>query len=721
MMRSASVRMHDTVEMKFLGPASGIAIARLVMQLAKQFTDAKSIKDIVPDVEAAQSKSLYEQEQAKPTSKVYPVTSNVAAPDLPNRSLADILVQLYKLKVQPMYPALHEPTLDRDFELVYTTPEEATDFQNFTVRMVIAISLQKMDTQYAGLADSFYLAALRFMRPCVQKMDITSLQCFALMAEYSLLTPTRTAIYFVMGIALRLVQSLGFHEEKGITHNKDGTRATALEIDMRRRMFWCIFVMECGLAHALGRPCILATNQDHIDVQWFEMCEDKYITDAGIDPAAQPTLKKWITIHFFKMRLLQLEIRRKLYLRKRPEPKDDSDPWFIQMDAKLAAWRDASPDNDSGSGLDKRWHVGRYNTMIVFLCRPSPQIPRPSLAAAIKCFDACEYNIHMQRDQITRKNVDLTWIFTQSLFMAINTLLWSLSYVEIRKNHTRASVESLLDVAMEGIKLASERWPGVSSAVQLYQNLILAIMKIYEKDDDVPIAATTPSDAASPSIVSTEALNRSRATTPATVASSSVATPPERSAPPFGYLNHAHISSVEQAPPQPWHHDPSQPQFQSVSAAFAPGLATYDAQIPLPHLSQHISGQLLDPYSQISTLPEFTPEITVPGWNNLYYPGQHADLYSSPHSLHDNLAGPVLSSPYTNDLLNPSTAFGNNPNYQQHTPQFWDLDASAFGNGLSQSQQQELMHTLESQGMEDIQHMITSSMAAMAAMAPKRG
>ena len=48
-------------------------------------------------------------------------------------------------------------------------------------------------------------------------------------------------------------------------------------------------------------------------------------------------MKKWIAVHFFKMRMLQLEIRRTLYLRKRPEPRSDTDPWFIQMDAKLQA------------------------------------------------------------------------------------------------------------------------------------------------------------------------------------------------------------------------------------------------------------------------------------------------------------------------------------------------------------------------------------------------
>jgi hypothetical protein len=99
-----------------------------------------------------------------------------------------------------MYPVLHEPTLDKDIDAAYYTPDQASPYQHFVCRMVIAISMQKIDTQHAGLADSFYLAALKYLEPVVRPMDLKTLQCFALMAEYSLLTPTRTAIYYVVGI-----------------------------------------------------------------------------------------------------------------------------------------------------------------------------------------------------------------------------------------------------------------------------------------------------------------------------------------------------------------------------------------------------------------------------------------------------------------------------------------------------------------------------------------
>lgn len=252
-----------------------------------------------------------------------------------------------------MYPIFHEPTFAKDVEAVYNG--STNPYQNFCLRMVIAISLQRMDTQYAGLADSYYLSALQFLEASIRPMDLKTLQCFALIAGYSLLTPTRTAVYYIIGLAVRLAQALGLNEEKTITRSRGGQYADPLEVDMRRRVFWIILVMEFGLAHSLGRPSIFATHQDHIDVNYFELVDDQYITRNGILPAPQASLKKWIAIHFFKMRMLQLEIRRTLYQRKRAEPKDDQAPWFKQMEAKMVAWRDASPEMDGGSGLNKTW------------------------------------------------------------------------------------------------------------------------------------------------------------------------------------------------------------------------------------------------------------------------------------------------------------------------------------------------------------------------------
>lgn len=266
-----------------------------------------------------------------------------------------------------MLPTLHEPTFRQEVDAVLNG---STDHcQNFQVRLVIAISMQKISPQYAGLADSYYLAALPYLEESMKRMDLSTLQCFALIAQYSLLTPTRTSAYWVVGIASKLCQDLGFSDEATITKSPDGP-LNSLEIDMRRRLFWIITSMEYGLSHSLGRPCSFATTHDHINVRLFEMVDDRFITPKGILPGGKPTMKKCITIHFFKMRLLQAEIRRTLYLKKRDTPVDDQDPWFTNMMNKLDDWVASCPKNDEGSGLSEAWYVLiRENQRPVLVCR----------------------------------------------------------------------------------------------------------------------------------------------------------------------------------------------------------------------------------------------------------------------------------------------------------------------------------------------------------------
>ncbi|KAJ5532800.1 hypothetical protein N7494_009352 [Penicillium frequentans] len=482
MVRGAGrIRFQENDEPRYLGPSSGIAMTRLVMEMAKQNTDSKSIKDVVPEFTAQEIKAAFAQEDSKPTSKVYPMISSIPAADLPRGSLPYKLIDLFVAKAQALLPTLHEPTFRREADEVLNGSTEPC--QNFQLRMAFAISLQKMSIDFAGLADSYYLAALPFLEPTLKKMDLRALQCLVLIAQYSMLTPTRTAAYWVVGTAGKLCQDLGLTEEATITTSPDGRALNTLEIDMRRRLFWIVSSMEFGLSHSLGRPNCYSVTHDNIDVNFFELVDDRYITADGITPGARPVLGKCLAIHFFKMRLLQLEVRRALYLTRRETPVDDQDPWFSHMSNKIDEWMASCPRNDDGSGLNVKWFQGRRNTIVILMYRPSPQVPEPSINAAKICYESATFNVAMHKEQMVTGSVDLTWIFTQSLFMALNTILWTLSYPEIRKDHPIEEVQSYLDMALEVVVYSAERWPGVQSALLLYKRLVAACLKAYTTEE----------------------------------------------------------------------------------------------------------------------------------------------------------------------------------------------------------------------------------------------
>lgn len=99
MVRGAGrIRFNQHDEPRYLGPSSGIAMNRLVMEIAKQNTESKSIKDVVPELTAQEIKAAFAQEDSKPTSKVYPMISSLPQPDLPPRNLTYKLIDLFVAK-----------------------------------------------------------------------------------------------------------------------------------------------------------------------------------------------------------------------------------------------------------------------------------------------------------------------------------------------------------------------------------------------------------------------------------------------------------------------------------------------------------------------------------------------------------------------------------------------------------------------------------------------
>lgn len=147
--------------------------------------------------------------------------------------------------------------------------------------------------------------------------------------------------------------------------------------------------------------------------------------------------------------------------------------------------------------------------------RPSPQIPEPSVNAAKTCYDAAIFNIAMHREQTITGSVDLTWIFTQSVFMVLNIVLWTLSYPEIRREHPIEEVQGYLDMALEVIVYAAERWPGVQSALLLYKRLVSACLKAYTTEESFVVHSPSnhPTPTSSQGVTSPPAMSSPSSTT----------------------------------------------------------------------------------------------------------------------------------------------------------------------------------------------------------------
>ncbi|KAF8454189.1 fungal-specific transcription factor domain-containing protein [Terfezia claveryi] len=473
-------------EPRFVGTSSGITMTRLVIDFAKKHLEKESVKEI------KEHRNNFRQGQRIAGTPGVHIPSPVALPgaalQLPSREVTDRLVEIFLQKAQFILPLLHEPTFLGYVDDIYDKGD--TDpVKLFQLKNVLAISMQKLSPNYAQLADSYYLASFEHLEDIMEPMDMTTLQCLALMCSYSLLTPTRTAVYHVVGIVVRLCIQLGYSQEKTI--GLSDVPLDPITMDLRRRLFWVIASFEYGLSHVLGRPSGFATMDGYVDVKFYEPVEDQYITKDGVLPAPKSP-KKLISMHFFRLRRLQAQIRQRLYQNPRPTPKDDTDPWFSEMNAKIEAWRKAAPISDHGSGLTNDWFIHRYNNLIMFLYRPSPQIPEPSVEATLICYNSAARNVALQKKMFDNRSVDVTFVFIYQISMTITTMIWCCCSEEIRRVHKKETIKAYLDTSISVLSGLAYKWPGTEAAVDVYQKLAKAALSSYDEDEKKKKQTTPP-------------------------------------------------------------------------------------------------------------------------------------------------------------------------------------------------------------------------------------
>lgn len=84
---------------RYLGPSSGIAMTRLLMEEAKRYTESNRISDLIPELHARRQARMQSIQMTVPSlsrKRSYPMTSEHPAERLVERGIADKLVELFK-------------------------------------------------------------------------------------------------------------------------------------------------------------------------------------------------------------------------------------------------------------------------------------------------------------------------------------------------------------------------------------------------------------------------------------------------------------------------------------------------------------------------------------------------------------------------------------------------------------------------------------------------
>lgn len=272
--------------------------------------------------------------------------------------------------------------------------------------------------------------------------------------------------------------------------------------------------------------------------------------------------------------------------------------------------------------------------------------------------------------------VDITWIFVLTLFQAINTILWSTSYPEVREQHRKEELEENIDIALDIIDQCRDRWPGTAAASELYAKLATACLKSYDAREN-----STPSLSA---------------TSPASLVDANSPSASEHSTATAGSLAYSSTN----------YHSP--PQFGNVFEQ-VPEPVSHNYAMPLPQPSFRSNSIFAAPSSQTDRrFSYFPPDFAQPqsvsnSWNPMV-----AESHSHPVP---GPPPPIIQQPGIGDTsyFMPPTAYA----YGGSSVMFGEMnyDTDMRQGSLSQEQQIELMESLETNGL----HAIDSYMGIISA------
>ncbi|KAH6981437.1 fungal-specific transcription factor domain-containing protein [Ilyonectria destructans] len=183
---------------------------------------------------------------------------------IPIRRISDRYLQSFWDIVHPVFPILHRPTFTRFYgELWEPTSSEKTDttvddpVMLATLNLVLAIGCrftQCVDLGSRALqADQLYQRA-RALVPidCLDIVSLPIVQLLLLTAVHLQSTMYSSRCWNMVGLAMRVAQSLGLHlNQKSATRNQ-------LEREMRRRIWYTCVTLDRLMCTTFGRPAMLS-------------------------------------------------------------------------------------------------------------------------------------------------------------------------------------------------------------------------------------------------------------------------------------------------------------------------------------------------------------------------------------------------------------------------------------------------------------------------------
>ncbi len=163
---------------------------------------------------------------------------------LPLRHEATMPIQHFLDHIFIFLPIFEEASFYASVDAVYSNdPRRVTAFDHWTVRMVLAVANMSFSNQHG---DKHHLnaighlnAALDHAEQVLRPGSISSIQAILLLVAYAMLDPHLLDCWTLVGAASRAMVDIGLHQDPSRSSSTSKSK-----LDLRRRIFWCIYVLD---------------------------------------------------------------------------------------------------------------------------------------------------------------------------------------------------------------------------------------------------------------------------------------------------------------------------------------------------------------------------------------------------------------------------------------------------------------------------------------------
>lgn len=183
-------------------------------------------------------------------------------PLLPADAAARRFVDAYFRNVNRAYPFVNQSKVLADLDTPGEFVKRRRDARSTLLYLVMAIgctTLERAGQIPRDTARRFDVSYSDIIQECLCRDTIESIQILVLLALYSLFDPIGTSSYSIVGIAARQAILIGLSRRP-----VDEVTQGPVEVELRHRLYWSIFVLDRMMAVSQGLP--VALTDDNADV-----------------------------------------------------------------------------------------------------------------------------------------------------------------------------------------------------------------------------------------------------------------------------------------------------------------------------------------------------------------------------------------------------------------------------------------------------------------------